>query len=109
MPQLNRERRGHDFFELREGIPAHYETEEVNTPDKQVMEHFFCSYLDWYLMELDTETSEGFGYVWNRGTDEGEWGYFSLLEMESLVIAPYSSVIERDLHFTPKRFSEISF
>jgi hypothetical protein len=44
-----------------------------------------------------------FGYVIGF---EKEWGYFSLSELES-ARGPLGPPIERDLHFTPKPFSEI--
>jgi hypothetical protein len=50
---------------------------------------------DWHLAELDPETDDAFGYADLR---YGEWGYFSLVEMES-VLAHGWLVVERELDF----------
>ena len=56
----------------------------------------------WYLSEFDGE-DEAFGYV--QGF-ENEFGYISLNEL-ALVRGRMGLPIERDLHWTPKRLSEI--
>lgn len=39
--------------------------------------------------------------------DENEWGSFSLSELERVKL-PFGLKVERDLHFTPRRFSELA-
>ena len=61
----------------------------------------------WYATEYNQETKMFFGYVsifkdWND-----EWGYFSLIELESLK-GPFGLGIERDLYFDSKPFSQIN-
>lgn len=58
----------------------------------------------WYAAEFDPDSRIFFGFV--EGF-EGEWGYFSLDEILS-VEGPLSLGIERDLYFTPCRFSELA-
>ncbi|MGE4444498.1 MAG: DUF2958 domain-containing protein [Candidatus Altimarinota bacterium] len=70
---------------------------------------FICKFFNpcgpgtWYASEYDEENKIFFGYV---DLIHKEWGYFSLGELESLQL-PYGLKIERDLHFTPCRFSDI--
>jgi len=60
----------------------------------------------WYATEYNPESKIFFGYVSIFGDWNDEWGYFSLTELESLK-GPFGLGIERDIYFTPKRFSEI--
>lgn len=70
---------------------------------------FICKFFNpcwpwtWYASEYDEENKIFFWYV---DLIHKEWGYFSLGELESLHL-PYWLKIERDLHFTPCRFSDI--
>lgn len=56
----------------------------------------------WYIAQYDPKTGEMFGYV--EGF-KAEWGCCSLIELEEIK-GPCGLKIERDLHFTPKKFSE---
>ena len=60
----------------------------------------------WYVTEYDPDSKNFFGYVSLFNDWSDEWGYFSLDELESLR-GPFGLGIERDLYFTPKRFSQI--
>lgn len=62
-----------------------------------------CSAATWWASEFDPETRHFFGYVY---ICEGEWGYFSLDELES-ARGHFGLPIERDLYFRECRFSEL--
>ncbi len=57
----------------------------------------------WYVAEFDPERMEAFGYV---DLHEGELGYFSIVELVQFR-GRFGLPIERDLHYTPKRLSEV--
>ena len=57
----------------------------------------------WLATEFDPETREFFGYV--KGF-EGEWGYFSLDELETVKAGPFGLGVERDLYFREKTVRE---
>jgi Protein of unknown function (DUF2958) len=92
--------------ELRAQLPALYAQE--NKKDQMVYAKFFTPWTNWtwYVTEGSEEGEDFifFGYVIGF---EKEWGYFSLNELSS-VRGPAGLTIERDLHFTPKRKSEIA-
>ena len=92
--------------ELRAQLPALYAQEKENNP--MVYAKFFTPWTGWtwYATEGSQEDEDFifFGYVIGL---EKEWGYFSLNELES-VRGPGGLTIERNLHFTPKRKSEIA-
>lgn len=90
--------------ELRRKLPPLYATEDVPTADKLMVAKFFTpdSSWTWYACEFDGEDTF-FGYVDGH---EGEWGYFSLSEMES-ARGPYGLPVERDAYFTPTKFSDL--
>lgn len=60
----------------------------------------------WYASEYDPVTGIFFGYVSIFGDWNDEWGDFPLEELESFR-GKFGLGIERDIHFEPKRFSEI--
>ncbi len=59
----------------------------------------------WYAISFEPEDNICFGYVTGLGYDE--LGSFSITELESLKTPPFGLSIERDLHFTECRMSEI--
>jgi Protein of unknown function (DUF2958) len=91
--------------ELRAQLPPLYAQEKEKDP--MVYAKFFTPWTGWtwYVTEGSQEDTDFifFGYVIGF---EKEWGYFSLNELQS-VKGPGGLTIERDLHFTPKRRSEI--
>lgn len=120
-PEMNRERRGHDFypaFDVLADIPAIYATDEVVADEKLIHLHYFTGGSDWLIAELDPTTGEAFG--WARVSyPVGEWGYIYLPELEQLALparrVPVAAgidgiippiVVERDLQFTPRTFSQ---
>ena len=92
--------------ELRAQIPALYAQEKEKDPI--VYAKFFTPWTGWtwYITEGSEQGGDFifFGYVIGL---EKEWGYTSLNELQS-VRGPGGLTIERDLHFTPKRQSEIA-
>lgn len=106
MIEQHTERRGHAFYpETFNGIPALYATEDVEAGDKVIYLHYFFGGWDWYVAEVSEQDGVAFGYTYN-GTDS-EWGYFSLVELESLLLPPYSGVVERDLGWVPVPAREV--
>ena len=87
--------------EVRKALPALGSQEE--NPDPMVPVKFFQPWgaWTWYATEFDGADTF-FGYVYGF---EGELGYFSLAELES-VRGPAGLRIERDLHWRPRRLSE---
>lgn len=102
--------RGHAFLpsDLSD-IPALGETEETALDVKTIHLRYFTNAGSayWLVAELDPSTLEAFGYA-EVVPGGAEWGYFSLSELRDLYVTSVIPVIvERDLHFTPRPFSEI--
>ena len=89
---------------IRHRLPGLYSTENVKDPVAQVK--FFSPWngWTWYATEFDGN-DVFFGLV--DGYVE-EWGYFSLNELESVQGPGGVPAVERDLHFTPTRISNVS-
>lgn len=101
--EINWQRRGHDFYASLEGIPSLYATETTSVDEKLVHAHYFVGGADWWIVEVDPVTMEAFGYC---RIQTGEWGYVSLPELEAVIAGPLSAVVERDLHWEVRPFSE---
>src|SRR5260221_8287019 len=101
--------------EVRKQLPPLYSQE--NEKDPTVWVKFFhpMSYWTWYASEGSPVDADGyydtdkekvdflfFGWVYG---DHPELGYFSLSELESVSVMGLG--IERDLHFTPMKLSEV--
>lgn len=73
--------------------------------DPVVVCKFFypCGSWTWYATEYDPDDKIFFGFVVGH---EGEWGSFSLDELESFT-GKFGLGIERDRGFTPGKFSEV--
>ena len=84
--------------QLREQLPELYATEMTPLADKVAVAKFFTpdSSWTWYAIEFDGQDTF-FGYV--QGL-EGEFGYFSLNELEE-ARGPWGMHVERDAHFQP--------
>lgn len=86
-------------------IPAFYSTENIPLKEKVILMHFFIGGCDWYVVEYNPEEQLFFGFA-NLGDDEmAEWGYFSLKELSELKVEFLE--VDRDLHFTPCKASEV--
>lgn len=79
---------------------------QENETDPLVVAKFFdpCGSATWYMTEYDPVDCQGFGLV--TGLGEEELGYFSINELQ-LIQRPFGLTIERDLHWKPKRLSEV--
>lgn len=89
-------------------IPRLYETEATATEDKIVVLHYFVGAANWWIVELDPDQRLAFGYV-NLGDDRSaEWGYVDLDELSDVCVHDGLILVERDLHWKPKRFGEIT-
>jgi hypothetical protein len=88
---------------LRNTLPPLYATEDQ--PDPLVQCKFFTAWSrwSWYILEFDGEDTF---FGWVEGF-EGEYGYFSLAELLS-VVGPYGLRVERDLYFEPQPMSQVS-
>lgn len=65
-----------------ETFPALYSTEDIPFPDKVVVAKFRAKFgWNWYMVEYDPITREGFGLVKGWAS---EWGYFSISELEDM-------------------------
>jgi hypothetical protein len=109
MREVNRRLRGHDFlpaWDALTAIPLLRATEQVPLAEKIIHLHFFIGACDWYVAELDDDTWEVFGYADLGDPQNAEWGYFSLPELEAVVVAS-GFVVERDLDWAPQRFSAV--
>lgn len=108
LPESQLIRRGHVFFgEQLKTVPPLYSSEEIEADDKVIYAKFFGGPMTWLIAELDPVSGIAFGFC-NLGNDEdAEWGYVSLLELESLSAHGGLVIIERDLHFEPARFADI--
>ena len=58
----------------------------------------------WWITEYDPVDKIVFCFV--TGLIQDEWGYTSLIELESIE-RPFGLTIERDLYFVQKKFSEV--
>ncbi|WP_154080455.1 DUF2958 domain-containing protein [Streptomyces mobaraensis] len=110
MPEVHRERRGHRFYPTpREltTIPAIYQ-QDGKGEGAIVYAHYFSSWGDWYMTELDPKTGEAFGWACLGGDHlNGEWGYFDIVALESHVPTYAGTLVERDLTFTPAPAREV--
>ena len=115
-PEVNRELRGHHFYPTdaeRASIPALYETEDVPLRDKFVYARYFVrnGVGEWHLFELeDGDITRRLAFAM---CDLGyaELGYVDIIALESLrVERPDGSIaiVERDVDFTPRPWSEVA-
>ena len=100
-PEVNRARRGHDFYPAPGTIAALYGTEGVPIRERIVAAHYFIGGCDWWVVEYDPDEALAFGYACLADPQCAEWGYVSLVELEG-VLARGVFPVERDLLWTPK-------
>ena len=91
--------------ELKKQLPPLYSQEQ--NPDPTVICKFFTPWSSWtwYAFEYSPEEQLFFGKVFSEMCPDGEIGYFSLVELESIK-GLMGLKIERDLFFQPKKLSE---
>ena len=102
LPEQHFDLRGHKLYsEEVLAAPELYATEDIPRDEKIVLAHFFIGRSHWWLLELNPETGVAFGYVClNEDVQNSELGYFSLLELEGIVINN-AYVVQRDLDWQP--------
>lgn len=89
-----------------EALPKLYSTENVKLDDKVIRMHFFLGGSDWFIAEYDPVDRIFFGYaVINGDWEMSEWGTISLDELESIKVRGIE--VDRDLHWSPKKFRDI--
>lgn len=88
---------------VQKKIPNLGQTETIEDPTVHVR-YFSITGWEWYVIEMDAETTECFGLV--KGF-ETEMGYFALTHLESVMKDGIFVAVERDLYFQPKKLSEI--
>ena len=104
-----REHRGHDFLPPAGTVPPLGATEELPLADKIIACRYFCAAGDWWIAEMDPADGLAFGYAKLAAyPDAAEWGYVDLAELEALNLADGLVIAERDLHWEPRKFSEIT-
>ena len=86
-------------------LPALYATDGIDCKDKTIYLHFFIGACDWYVAEFGGE-GLFFGFVNLNDPMNAEWGLFSLQELDEINIT--GCEVDNDLHWRPKKFSEIS-
>jgi hypothetical protein len=91
--------------ELKKQFALTGSQEDVSDP--VIVAKFFnpCGSQTWYAISYDETSNCCFGYV--TGMFEDELGYFSINELESLLVPPFGMRIEQDLFFKSCRLSEI--
>ena len=90
--------------EIADQLPPLYSQEHETDP--MVLCKFFhpLSNMTWYATEGSAEGDDFIFFGWVH-SDSPELGYFSLNEMQAVQVMGLG--IERDLHFTPKKLSEV--
>ena len=89
---------------IKSKLPTLYSQEKIKDPIVQVKFFTPDSSFTWFATEFDGEDTF-FGKVFSNLCPEGELGYFSLSELESIK-GPMGLKIERDLYFEPKPLSQ---
>lgn len=94
--------------EILNKMPKLYETEEIPTPEKNIIVKFFTPWSNWTWYIVEGEERDGdylmFGLVDGL---EKEWGYVSMNELKSIT-GPMGLKIERDMYFGKKKIKEVS-
>jgi hypothetical protein len=90
--------------EIAQQLPSLYSQDEVEDPVAHIKFFDPCGSFTWYAIEFDGKDTF-FGKVVSHLCPEGELGYFSLTELQSIK-RPLGLGIERDLYFEPKPISQ---
>ena len=95
----------HDLIpaEIAADIPKLYATEKEEDPVALVKLFTPDSSWTWYLTEYDPKRKLAFGLTDGH---ERELGYVSIEELEEIT-GPMGLKVERDVHWEPRRLSEI--
>lgn len=90
--------------DVRKILPPLYSQEHEADPICYVKFFHPLSFWTWYATEGSPQDGDFLFFGWVYG-DFPELGYFSLSEMESVIVAGLG--MERDIHFQPTRLSEV--
>lgn len=90
---------------IKKDIPELY-SQDGKGDEAIVHAKFFLFHFTWYATEFDEKTGTFFGLVCSNLCPEGELGYFTLEELES-VRGPFNTRVERDIYFSQKKLGEI--
>ncbi len=107
LTETKRRRRGHAFLPPKAvlaKVPDLYGTEKTDPDQKMVYIHYLGGAHDFYIVELDQDQCEAFGFTKIHG-QPGEWGYIYLPELEEVEVGLV--IIERDCHWSPMKFGDI--
>ena len=106
--EVQRQRRGHAFYPPASlALPPLYANDRTPTRDQIVVAHYFVGRCDWWVTEYDPAECTAFGYACLGDPQCAEWGYTDLRELEPISVQGGLAVVERDLHWAPRRFSEV--
>ena len=94
--------------EIEKTAPALYATEDVPADEKKIVAKFFTptSSFTWYMVEYDPTERRAFGFVTSHMCPDGELGYFSISELES-VRGPFGVGVERDMYYGSHTLQEV--
>lgn len=90
-----------------EQIPRLYETEGIPLPDKVIHLHLFIGSCDWYIAEFDGAEIFWGHAILNGDFEMAEWGYIGFDELLDLSIGGIEVDCELEVHFPPRKASEI--
>ena len=90
--------------EIKKELPALYSQDEIANPIVHIKFFDPCGSFTWFILEYDQEDTF-FAFVKSHLCPEGELGYVSLSELQS-INGPMGLKIERDLYFTAKPLSQ---
>ncbi|WP_167496907.1 DUF2958 domain-containing protein [Cellulosimicrobium funkei] len=109
LPETQRRLRGHNFYPpkaQRAAVPALGASAGEALEEKVVHLHYFLGSADWFIVEVDWTTGEGWGFA-DLGLGHGEWGYIALTELEELrTTRGLPQVVERELDWEPVPFGQ---
>ncbi len=91
------------YIRASDEVPALHAAEE--TPDPMVLVKLFdpTGSWTWYIIEYDPESRTAFGLVDGFEAELGDFSMEELVELRGAMGLP----IERDIHWTPRRLSEV--
>jgi hypothetical protein len=119
MNETQRRLRGHRFLPAKSElakISGCKKTERIPVADKVIHVHYFSAAFDYWLAEIWPETEDGetrwygFGFASLASFPDGEWSLMDFTDMEQVqgrTPQGLPIIIERDLWWQPKKFSEI--
>ncbi|MFE3196885.1 hypothetical protein [Embleya sp. NPDC059237] len=95
--------RGHTFYPPAHELATIPQYEDLHPDEVTIHLHYFAPNSDVYVAAFDPTTglAYGWGMIGHRDPSHGDWGDFSLPEIEQFRATRGIGWFERDLHFTP--------